>query len=276
MTRYDVASSYMVLGGISYYLGYFKKDKSVAGNIDEQFFEKNAHLKYEFDRLFLSSFDNSDFAEKMVRLLSTRRKGDTYKKRDCQEPESSDGGNLSKAINALLSCDFIEKYVPFGEQSKIVNYRLVDPFCVFYLRFCNEQNVDTRFWTNHVSSQELSTWRGFAFENVCLCHTNEIKKALSISGVITKSSSWNYSGDDGSRQVDLIISRNDNVVNMCEMKFYSDIYAVDESLYRKVLSRDEEIHKHIPKKTAVDNTLITSFGVNKNQYKQYFPEYPCL
>ncbi len=77
MTPYDVASSYMVLGGISYYLGYFKMDKSVAENIDEPFFEKNAHLKYEFDRLFLSSFDNSDFAEKMVRLLSTRRKGDT-------------------------------------------------------------------------------------------------------------------------------------------------------------------------------------------------------
>ncbi len=151
-----------------------------------------------------------------------------------------------------------------------MDYRLVDPFCVFYLRFCNEQNVDTHFWTNHVSSQELSTWRGFAFENVCLSHTNEIKKALGISGVITKTSSWNYSDDDGYGQVDPIISRNDNVVNMCEMKFYSDIYVVDKSLYRKVLSMDEEIHKHIPKKTAVDNTLITSFGVNKNQYSNIF------
>ncbi len=269
MTRYDIASSYMVLGGIPYYLGYFKRDKSLAGNIDELFFENNGHLKLEFDRLFLSSFDNSEFTERIVRLLSVRRKGFT---RDeiAKKLKVSDGGNLTKAINALLSSDFIDKYVPFGTKSKIAYYRLIDPFCIFYLRFCYEQSREPSFWSSGVSGQELSSWRGLAFENVCLNHVYQIKKALGISGVITRTSSWNYSGENGDGQVDLIISRNDNIVNVCEMKFYSKPFSVDKELYMKMLSRDDEIRNYISKKAGVHNTLVTTFGVTKNEYSSIF------
>lgn len=269
MTRYDIVSSYMILGGIPYYLGYLKKGKSLAGNIDDIFFSKNAHLKLEFDRLLLSSFDNEDFIKKIICLLATKRKGYT-RSEIVKELSISDGGNLTKALNALLSSDFIEKYVPFGSKSKLSNYRLIDPFCFFYLKFCCDQNKDESFWSNNVTSQELSIWRGLAFENVCLNHINEIKKSLGISGVITKTSSWNYSGENGFGQIDLIILRNDNVVNMCEIKFYSKSYVVSESLYMKVLSRDEEIRKYISKKAVVHNTLITTFDVNKNQYSSVF------
>lgn len=74
MTKYDIASSYMVFGGIPYYLGYFQKEKSLSGNIDSLFFSKSAPLKLEFDRLFLSSFDNGNFVEKIVHFLSKRKK----------------------------------------------------------------------------------------------------------------------------------------------------------------------------------------------------------
>ncbi len=146
---------------------------------------------------------------------------------------------------------------------------MIDPFCIFYLKFCYEQERDSSFWSNGVTSQELSSWRGLAFENVCLNHIYE-KKALGISGVITKTSTWNYNNENSSGQIDLIISRNDNVVNMCEIKFYSKPFTVDEKLYMKILSRDEEIRKYISKKAAVHNTLITTFGANKNQYSFVF------
>ncbi len=269
MTRYDIVSSYMILGGIPYYLGYFKKCNSLAGNIDELFFSKNAHLKLEFDRLFLSSFDNGYLAERVVRLLSKRRKGYT-RKEIATELETSDGGNLSKVINALLSSDFIEKYVPFGVNSKIPFYRLIDPFCLFYLRFCYEQSRDSSFWSKGIASQELASWRGVAYENVCLNHIDAIKKALGVSGVISRNSSWNYDAEDGSGQIDLVIDRNDNVINVCEIKFYGKVFAVEKSLYLKVLERDEEIRKFISKKTAVHNTLITSLGVKANEYSSIF------
>lgn len=93
---------------------------------------------------------------------------------------------------------------------------------------------------------------------------------MGISGVITKTSILNYNNENDSGQINLIISRNDNVFNMCEIKFYSKPYTVDENLYMKVLSRNEEIRKYISKKSAVHNTLITTFGVNKNQYSSVF------
>lgn len=114
-------------------------------------------------------------AQKIVQLLSSRRKGFT-RNEIAKKLNISDGGNLTKAINTLLSSDFIEKYVPFGCNSKISNYRLIDPFCIFYLKFCYEQERDLSFWSNGVTSQELSSWRGLAFENVCLNHIYEIKK----------------------------------------------------------------------------------------------------
>lgn len=44
MSRYDIVQSYMVLGGIPYYLGYMKKGLSLAQNIDLLFFEKGCQI----------------------------------------------------------------------------------------------------------------------------------------------------------------------------------------------------------------------------------------
>ncbi len=56
LSDYDIAQSYMMVGGIPYYLGYFKRGNSVAQNIDEMFFSRSAVLKDEFNRLFTSAF----------------------------------------------------------------------------------------------------------------------------------------------------------------------------------------------------------------------------
>ena len=61
MSLYDIAQSYMILGGIPYYLGMFEPDCSLAQNIDNLFFSKDAKLEDEFDLLFgsLLSIRNS-------------------------------------------------------------------------------------------------------------------------------------------------------------------------------------------------------------------------
>lgn len=40
MDRYDIAQSYMIVGGVPYYLSLFEKGKSLAQNIDAVFFER--------------------------------------------------------------------------------------------------------------------------------------------------------------------------------------------------------------------------------------------
>ena len=71
-------------------------------------------------------------------------------------------------------------------------------------------------------------------------------------------------------QIDLLIQRNDNVINMCEIKFTSDDFAVDKNYYRILLSRPEGIRKMVSPKYAIRNTLITTFGLKQNEYSGVF------
>ncbi len=189
-SNYDIVQSYMVFGGIPYYLGYINGENSLAQNIDDIFFAHNAKLKDEFDRLFSSVFDNSEFVKSIVSFLATKNFG--YTRAEITKALGiTDGNSITKALNSLLASNFIIKYVPFGLSKRDVHYKLTDPFCLFYLHFINNQTtINEEFWLQNTSSQMVSTWRGYAFEYVCFNHIKEIKKALGISGVISNVSAW--------------------------------------------------------------------------------------
>ena len=111
------------------------------------------------------------------------------------------------------------------------------------------------------------TWRGFAFENVCFNHIGSIKRALGISGVATKQSVWSKCNEKAEgMQIDLLIERNDNIINMCEIKFYSDKFMVDKAYDLTLRKRRTTLQEFIPKKCAIHSTLITTFGLKENEY----------
>ena len=62
-----------------------------------------------------------------------------------------------------------------------------------------------------------------AFENICSNHILPIKKELGIATVYTTHSSWS----DSECQIDLIIDRNDNRINLCELKFYNTLFSIN-------------------------------------------------
>ena len=64
-----------------------------------------------------------------------------------------------------------------------------------------------------------AAWSGYAFEQVCLHHIQQIKQRLGISGVLTEVCSWNYAGEGLREQIDLVTDRRDHVVNLCEIKY---------------------------------------------------------
>lgn len=270
-SRYDIVQSYMVFGGIPYYLGYINREKSLAQNIDDIFFAKNAKLKDEYDRLFASVFQSPELVKSIVSLLSRRNAGFT-RKEILNQLNLSDGGNITRSLKTLIASNFVVKYIPFGKSGREFHYKLVDPFCLFYLNFmCGRAMRNERFWQQNSSSQSLSTWRGYSFENVCFNHIEEIKKALGISGVITTVSAWSKRPDDEKgTQIDLLIVRNDNVVNMCEIKFYSGEFEVDKDYYKTLLNRETLLSKELPAKMVVRNTLITTFDLKRNEYSGVF------
>ena len=271
LSRYDIAQSYMIFGGIPYYLRYFDGEFSLAQNVDRIVFARNAKLKDEYDRLFQSVFVNPDTEKAIVSFLATRNAGYT-RKEIAAKLGMSDGGRLSRNLNALIISDFIVKYVPFGMGRREEHYKVVDPFCLFYLHFIHAKTEESEsFWQENVTSHPVVTWRGFAFENVCFNHIPQIKKALGISGVITSASAWSKREDDQEgTQIDLLLKRNDNVLNMCEIKYYGGKFTVKKDDYLTLLGRQEILLGKVGPKVTVRSTLITTYGLTQNEYSGVF------
>ena len=271
LSKYDVVQAYMVTGGIPYYLSYFKKGCSLLQCVDNLFFSKNAKLKNEFERLFYSAFTNPEMMLSIVRALNTRNGG--YTRQEIAElTNHKAGGRLSAALKALIESDFIVKYVPFGFSKRQEHYRLIDPFCLFYLKFVeNQKKLVISFWQNNLASAQVVSWRGIAFENVCFSHIQQIKDALRIGGVSSEESAWSKKADDtDGTQIDLIIDRKDNIVNMCEIKFYSNEFSIDKNYHRTLINREELLSKELSPKMIIHKTLITTVGLKYNEYSSDF------
>lgn len=270
-SRYDIVQCYMITGGLPYYLSYFQKGMSLAQNIDRLFFSKGGKLKGEYDRLFASIFNNPDMMKSIIKLLSTRSAG--YTRNVISEKTGySAGGTLTEALQGLIASDFIIKYVPFGYSKREEHYKLVDPFCIFYLRFVEkEDSLNESFWQQNQVSQSVTSWRGFAFENVCFNHIKQIKAALGISGVSTKHSAWTKRSDDTmGTQIDLIIERKDHVVNLCEIKFYGNDFVQTKESHRNLMNKQQLLEKEISSRMVIHNTLITTYGLKYNEYSGDF------
>lgn len=267
-SRYDIVQAYMIFGGIPYYLNYINKAYSLAMNIDELFFKRGAIFKTEFDRLFASVFSNPLKIKEIVKLLYKNNLGLTRKEL-IDKLSISDGGTLSKYLNSLIASDFVIKYTPFTFKKKEERYKLIDPFCIFFLTFAeNNTNYNENYWSQNSTSQKLSSWRGYAYENVCFNHVKQVKFALGISGVITEESAF-YNKEDG-YQIDLIISRNDNIINLCEIKFYAGEYLLNKNSYLKIIDINNLLGEKISKRKVIHNTLITTYGIKRNEYSDVF------
>ena len=271
LSRYDIVQSYMITGGIPYYLYYYRSGLSLAQNIDEIFFKEEAPLKNEFERLFNSIFNNPEMMMSIIKVIGSKHYG-------CTRAEIAEGigitsgGTLTSALSALVASDFIIKYVPFGRSKREEYYKLTDTFCNFYLKFMNGNNsLSNDFLLSNLASQNVVSWRGIAFENVCFNHIEQIKKALGISGVSTNQSAWSKKNiEETGTQIDMIIERKDNIVNMCEMKFYSSEYSVDKSYDKILRNRMILLEKELSPKMAIHSTLITTYGLVYNEYSGDF------
>ena len=67
-------------------------------------------------------------------------------------------------------------------------------------------------------------------------------------------------------QIDLLIIRNDNVVNLCEMKFAGDIYSIDKEEDAKIRNRIQTLINTPSPKQSVHLTVITTYEVSHTMY----------
>ena len=262
MSRYDIVQAHMVFGGIPYYLSYFEKGLSFERNADRLLFGKNPRLKDEFNRLFNAVFGNPEDCKKIIRFLATKHNGFT-REEIANATHLPLGGGLTDTLKALVESDFIFRYSPYGKQGKEEQYKLADNFCLFWVKYVEPNLSDVNFMTDNITSDIMKSWRGVAFEEVCWQHIGQIKRALGIEGVKSSISAWNIKGDDQKEgaQIDLLIVRDDNVVNLCEMKFVGSEYSVEKDEETKIRNRIDTLKKTLSKKQTVHLTLVTTYGV---------------
>jgi hypothetical protein len=161
--------------------------------------------------------------------------------------------------------------LPFEKKKKDSLYRLTDEFSLFYLYFMeNNANEGGSIWQLLSQTQSYITWTGYTFESICLKHIPQIKKALGIANVYAKTSSFIKKGTDEEEglQLDMLIDRNDHVINACEIKFYSAAYTIDKATaleYRNKIARFKELSQT---RKQVFFTMITTFGIHQTPQSQ--------
>lgn len=269
MTRDDVLKAYMILGGIPYYMNLFSPALSFPQNIDKLFYGNDAKLRNEFDNLFNAVFGKAELSKKIVELLGKKRSGLT-RKEIAEALDINNNGEFNKLIKAIIESGYARECVTYADKEKTVLIRLTDLFCLFWLHFIKKYPTkDSNFWSMNSNTPIVNTWQGYAFEDVCFNHIPQIKEALGIAGVVTEEGTllirneWETKSEG--LQLDMLIWRSDNVVNLCEIKYTKEPYSIDETYSRKLISRAEKFsemyRKYIP-----HITLISAKGMKFNKY----------
>ena len=270
MSRYNILQAYMILGGIPYYLNYFNPALSLVQNIDLLFFGKKTKMSDEFERLMDSVFNNAEGCKKIIRVLGKRHAG--YCRNKLAEATGMNpNGDFSKILKALVLSDFIQRYTPFGNKKK-EHYRLTDCVCWFWLHFKEEKHItQSDYWLHHLNETEIAGWRGIAFEEVCQNHIPQIKNALQIGGVSSEESSLLIKGSDATdgMQIDLIIDRADDIVNVCEIKYNSQPFVVTKAYAEKLLHR-RQILQEFEHRKSIHLTLISMMPLQENIHSDIF------
>ena len=253
----QIVELYMALGGIPYYLSFVKPEWSVAQNIKMLFFEANARFKGEYELIFASLYKNYEKHISVVNAL-TKRKSGLFKAEIVKETKIADGGTLTTVLNELEASNFIRKYNMPGKKVRNRIYQLTDNFILFYSNFVlNREDNDPDFWKNRIGTPSYYAWAGNAFEMVCLQHSEKIKKALGISGIMTNTYSWANS----KAQIDLIFDRSDKVINLIEIKFSEDVYAITADYGQKLRNKISEFKADFTTNKAIWIILLTTYGL---------------
>ena len=270
--RQQLLQAYMIFGGIPYYLEMLDPELPFSVNIDNLFFADHAPLRTEYDFLFRSLFSDSPVYRKVIETLSGKLMGMT--REDISSATGLSGGMLSKTLENLNKCDFIRVYADPVKKERGRVYQLTDMFTLFHLRFVEHHDgQDPSFWTHLGQSGSKNAWLGYAFEQVCLHHIPQIKHALGISGILSNAYAWNckaYTDKDGAQwkggQIDLIIDRSDQVMNLCEMKYSMTEYVIDRELYDTIRERTELFRREQKTRKNLRCTFITLYGIKPGRY----------
>ncbi len=264
MSRMQILEAYMIFGGVPYYWSLMQPGRSVAQEVDRLIFSPEGDLHDEFQMLYASLFAQPLPYIKIVTALAQKKKGLTRDELMAATSVDS-GGRLTAMLEDLEWCGFIRKYNSIGKRTKDALFQLIDQYTLFYFEFIHAKNPSENFWSAAHGLPHYNAWCGLAFERTCFSHVEQIKQRLGISGVLTNVYSWRCGanaekGHDGV-QIDMLIDRNDGVIDLCEMKYSEAEYAISTA-YAHELARKRTVFADTTKTAkAIHVVLVTTLGI---------------
>ncbi|MBR1514605.1 MAG: AAA family ATPase [Bacteroidales bacterium] len=266
LSRYEIALTYMVIGGVPYYMDSIRPDRTMADNINAIYFDKDK-ARQEFKDVYTGLYSSSETYINVIRELGKRFYGMT---RDelLKAVDKKGGGSFTGVLENLIDSGIIRSYTLFGGPRKQTVYQLVDFFTLFYLRFV--ENSDFTSWRSVQRSKPFYAWAGNTFELLVIQHMPQLANALRIKEYTTPFS-WRGETPDGEGvQVDLIIPATaERADYICEMKFSEGKYTLTnndvEEITRQISAvSNSKIHKP---SHSIYVALITSFGTTESKHK---------
>ncbi len=268
MNQRQLLLLYMAMGGIPHYLKEVEAGESAAQAIDRIAFSENGLLKDEFNALYPALFDQSEYHVKVIRAL-----GKTQQGYDRQQLISvmgvADGGYLSRVLEELIESGFITAYPVYGKKKKGLRFRLTDHYSSFYLRYIEPNNYGGAGSFMALSqSQSFKSWCGYAFETVVLEHIPQLKSALKIAGLFTQTSTFYQAGSKASEgaQIDLVLDRNDGVINLIEAKFYDEPFALDKTTADNLRKKQRVFNQATNSRKQISWVMVGAEGVVANSH----------
>lgn len=268
LPRYHIVQLYMTMGGIPHYLKEVEAGKSVVQNINDICFSETGLLLDEFNNLYPALFLNADRHIAIIRALATKRigisRGDIAK-----ITKIANGGTLTKTLEDLELSGFISSYLPFGGKNKNKLFRLTDEYSLFYLYFIEKNVFQGNDTWNHLSqTQAYKIWSGYTFESICFKHLPQLKHGLSIGGIYSIASSFLKRGNKNEKgaQIDLVLDRKDEVINLFEIKFSNSEFTITKN-YAERLREKMQVFQHETKtKKLLFWVFIAPFGLKQNEH----------
>lgn len=264
LSRYEIVECYMVMGGIPFYIDMLDASKSLSKNIDEWFFDPVGAMHNEFENLYAALFRKSDDYVRVVKAMSQHSKGITRNDIVASTGLKS-GSALTTILKNLEYCGFIRSYTNFAYAKKETLFQLIDFYSLFYFRFIHGKGFrDIKYWSAIQPTPEFYAWAGISFELLSLQHIEQIKKALGIAGVLANVYGWRSRKKNGDAQIDLIIDRNDQTTNLCEMKFCKGRFAINKKYAEELRNKIDVFEAEIRNKKSLQLTFVTTKGVERN------------
>ena len=173
------------------------------------------------------------------------------------------GGGVKSYVDNLCLAQFIIPVTNFAfKEKKSKKYKIIDPYLYFYFRcvypYLNgiENGQGQSIYTNKVKPV-LSIHLGFAFENLCTLHINEILQSLGIQESVIDIGNYSIKGRGNNKglQVDIALRFHDQSLGIVEIK---NSNANKLKSYQQEIELKKEILYNLEKKSIYSYLILSS------------------